>query len=97
MDILNINFILKREIIYNEIKKILSNFEKNKFDLTLKRGIYIYGAPGSGKTEFITRLLKDINYFMYNENTLERITVNSPWTQDIVLVPSDKINDYNLN
>jgi len=34
---------------------------------------------------------------MYNENTLERITVNSPWTQDIVLVPSDKINDYNLN
>ena len=32
MDSLNINFILKRESIYNEIKKILSNFEKNKLE-----------------------------------------------------------------
>jgi len=66
MDTLNINSFLKREHIYKEIKNILTNFEKNKFDLLLKRGIYIYGAPGSGKTEFITRLLKDINYDIIN-------------------------------
>ena len=32
-----------------------TNFEKNKFDFSHNRGIYIYGAPGTGKTEFITR------------------------------------------
>ena len=66
MDELDINTILKREHIYNEIKTILTNFEKNKFDFSHKRGIYIYGAPGTGKTEFITRLLKNNNYDIIN-------------------------------
>lgn len=66
MDELDINTILKREHIYNEIKTNLTNFEKNKFDFSHKRGIYIYGAPGTGKTEFITRLLKNNNYDIIN-------------------------------
>ena len=40
----------------------MASFQKNKSDLTFKRGIYIYGAPGSGKTEFVIRLLKELNY-----------------------------------
>ena len=98
MDSLNINFILKRESIYNEIKKILSNFEKNKFDLTLKRWIYIYGATGIGKTEFITRLLKDINYDVINydagdirnKSIIENITRNNMSNKSVISLFSNK-------
>ena len=98
MDTLPINAILKREIIYNEIKKILSNFEKNKFDLSLKRGIYIYGAPGSGKTEFITRLLKDINYDVINydagdirnKSIIENITRNNMSNKSVISLFTNK-------
>jgi hypothetical protein len=92
MDTLPLNFILKREQIYNEIKTILTNFEKNKFDVLQKRGIYIYGAPGSGKTEFITRLLKDINYDIINydagdirnKSIIETITRNNMSSKSII-------------
>ena len=62
MDNLNLNKILDREKIYGDIKNILIFFEKTKKDLLVKRGIYIYGNPGSGKTYFINKLMKDINY-----------------------------------
>lgn len=62
MEFININNVLNREIICEDIKKFLVNFEQNKNDLTCKRGIYIYGNPGTGKTVFIENLLKEINY-----------------------------------
>ena len=62
MDNLNLNKILDREKIYNNIKNILIDFEETKKDLLVKRGIYIYGNPGSGKTYFVNKLMKDINY-----------------------------------
>ena len=62
MNNLDLNKILDRETIYNEMKSILLDFEKTKKDLLVKRGIYIYGNPGTGKTEFINKLMKDINY-----------------------------------
>lgn len=62
MDNLNLNKILDREKIYNNIKNILIDFENTKKDLLVKRGIYVYGNPGSGKTFFINKLMKDINY-----------------------------------
>jgi hypothetical protein len=37
-------------------------FHAKKNDLTIKRGIYLYGNPGVGKTEFIVQLLKVLNY-----------------------------------
>ena len=98
MDALNINSILKREHIYNEIKRLLLHFEKNKFDCLLKRGIYIYGAPGSGKTEFITRLLKDINYDVINydagdirnKSIIDSITRNNMSSKSVISMFSDK-------
>ncbi len=92
MDLLDINAILKREHIYNEIKKILTHFQNNKFDCLLKRGIYIYGAPGSGKTEFITRLLKEINYDIINydagdirnKSIIESITRNNMANKSVI-------------
>ena len=62
MNSIDINKILNRESIVTNIKNILINFEKNKTDLTIKRGIYIYGTPGSGKTTFINNILKELNY-----------------------------------
>ena len=56
------NSILNRENEYENIKHFLSNFEKNKQDLSFKRGIYVYGDSGTGKTHFIINLLKDLNY-----------------------------------
>ena len=58
----NLNEILGREQIYQKIKSILENFQENKKDITIKRGIYIYGNPGSGKTDFIVNLLREQNY-----------------------------------
>ena len=56
------NQILNRNKIYEEIKTILTNFKTNKNNPLFKKGIYLYGNPGIGKTEFIVNLLKDINY-----------------------------------
>jgi len=56
------NKILEREHIAEDIKKILQNFDENNADLTYKKGIYIYGAAGCGKTEFVIQLLKEMNY-----------------------------------
>ena len=98
MDTFNINVILKREHIYNEIKQLLKNFEKNKFDPLLKRGIYIYGSPGSGKTEFITRLLKEINYDIINydagdirnKTIIDAITRNNMSSKSVISLFSNK-------
>ena len=62
MDLLNLNNILRREKLAKDIKKFLINFENNKNNLQIKRGIYIYGAPGTGKTTFINNILTDLNY-----------------------------------
>ena len=62
MNSLNINSILGREPVYQKIKTILDSFQDNKKDITIKRGIYIYGNPGAGKTEFIVNLLREENY-----------------------------------
>ena len=62
MDNLNMNALLNRDEEANKIKMILKDFEQNKHNLTAKRGLYIYGDPGSGKTTFILNILKEINY-----------------------------------
>ena len=62
MDTIDLNLMLDRNNIITNITNFLENFEKNKNDLTIKRGIYIYGPTGSGKTYFINSLLKSLNY-----------------------------------
>jgi hypothetical protein len=66
MEKLNINKILNREEQVESIKNILINFELNKQDLLIKKGIYIYGEPGTGKTTFVTNILKEMNYDIIN-------------------------------
>ena len=62
METLNINNLLNREDEVIKIKQVLMEFEQNKHNLVTKRGLYIYGDPGSGKTTFITNILKELNY-----------------------------------
>ena len=62
MDLIDINSILNRNKIVEHIKSFFIDFETNKNDLAFKRGIYIYGNPGTGKTLFIEKILKELNY-----------------------------------
>lgn len=62
MEDININNLLNRDEEANKIKTILKEFEKNKHNLTTKKGLYIYGDPGSGKTTFISNILKELDY-----------------------------------
>ena len=66
MEELDINHILNRNDKANSIKDILKSFEENKNNLLFKKGIYIYGDPGTGKTTFITKILKELNYDIIN-------------------------------
>lgn len=62
MENINVNKILNRHQQENEIKLILKNFELHKNDLLIKKGIYLYGDPGTGKTTFITNILRELDY-----------------------------------
>ncbi len=85
MDNINFNTALNRETVVTNITEFLSNFEKNKKNLSIKRGIYLYGAPGSGKTYFIQELLKNLGYDIItydagdirNKSIIDNITQNN--------------------
>ena len=44
------------------MKDVLRDFELNKSNPLLKKGIYVYGEPGTGKTTFVTNILKELDY-----------------------------------
>uniref|UniRef100_A0A6C0BSL2 AAA+ ATPase domain-containing protein n=1 Tax=viral metagenome TaxID=1070528 RepID=A0A6C0BSL2_9ZZZZ len=68
MEYIKLNSILNRETVINDIKNMLKDFEKNKNSITIKRGFYIYGNPGSGKSCLINNILKELNYDIINYN-----------------------------
>ena len=80
-----INTILDRETIKDEIKSILLSFDKNCNNVQFKKGIYIYGTPGSGKTLFVKNLLKEIDFDsvcydagdIRNKSLIDTITSNN--------------------
>ena len=99
MNNLNINSILGREQAYKKIKIILDGFQENKTDITLKRGIYIYGNPGSGKTEFVVNLLREQNYDIIkydagdirNKSIIETITKHNMSDKNIMSMFEKKV------
>jgi GTPase SAR1 family protein len=92
MEQLIFNKILEREEIAMDIRNALVDFEKTKKDLLNKRGFYIYGAPGSGKTSFVMRLLKEAGYDIVrydagdirNKTIIETIAKNNMAEKNIV-------------
>ena len=61
MDTIPINEILNRELLVNSLVTSVREFFENK-NPALQKGIYVYGAPGSGKTEFVMRTIKSAGY-----------------------------------
>ena len=99
MEELNINKILNREQQERDIKNILKEFELNKNNLLFKKGIYVYGDPGTGKTTFVTNILKDLNYDIIkydagdirNTSVIEDITKHNMSDKNIMSLFNKKI------
>ena len=56
MNEIDINILLNRANEEKIMINTLENFDKNKKKLHTIRGIYVFGAPGSGKTEFVKKI-----------------------------------------
>jgi len=99
MNMNNINKLLNREEKFQQVKDILINFEENKKNFFLNKGIYIYGDPGSGKTTFITNILKELNYdiIIYdageirNKNIIDSITSSNMSDKNVMSLFNKKI------
>lgn len=94
LDKIDFNAIFERTDIVNKIKKILREFNENRNDLSIKRGLYVYGSPGCGKTEFVTRILKDMAYDVVqydagdvrNKNVIDAVTKHNMSDQSVMSI-----------
>jgi len=92
MSNINFNNIFEREQIANDIKNILLSFDDNCKNLNFKKGIYIYGSPGSGKTQFVMNLLTEMNYDIIkydagdvrNKSLIDTITNNNVSNRNVL-------------
>lgn len=100
MEHLNLNKILDRECIVEKIKTILQDIDKTKCgDHQIKKGFYIYGNPGSGKTEFVSSVLKMLGYDaitydagdIRNKSIIETIAKHNMSNQNIMSMFEKKI------
>ena len=99
MEGLNINTILNRNDKAASIKEILHDFELNKNNMLLKKGIYVYGDPGTGKTTFVTNILKELNYDIIkydagdirNTSVIEDITKHNMSDKNIMSLFNKKV------
>ena len=100
MEHLNLNKILDRECIVEKIKTILQDIDKTKCgDHQIKKGFYIYGNPGSGKTEFVNSVLKTLGYDaitydagdIRNKSIIETIAKHNMSNQNIMSMFEKKV------
>jgi hypothetical protein len=99
MESLNINNLLERDDEAQKIKDILLDFELNKNNLATKKGIYIYGEPGSGKSTFVINILKSMNYDVIkydagdirNKSIIDTITKHNMSDKNIMSIFNKKI------
>lgn len=91
---IDFNAILGRSDQVIKFKQILQDFNEHKTDLSVKRGIYVYGAPGCGKTEFVTRILKEMRYDIIrydagdirNKTVIDTITKHNMSDQSVMSI-----------
>jgi len=91
-----INTILDRESIANEMKLNLLSFEENCKNINYKKGFYVYGSPGCGKTHFVIEILNELNYDIIkydagdirNKSLIDTITSNNMSNQNVLQMMS---------
>ena len=99
MENLEINTILNRNEQAEQVRNILRNFEANRNDVLLKRGIYVFGDPGTGKTTFVTKILNEMNYDVIkydagdirNTSVIEDITKHNMADRNIMSMFEKKV------
>ena len=92
MNNIDINTICGRGGMADQIKDILLSFDERASDITFKKGIYIYGSPGSGKTQFVVDLLTKLNYDVIkydagdvrNKTLIDTITSNNISSRNVL-------------
>ena len=95
----NIDKILQRDSTINEIKQLLLNFDENCKNVSFKRGIYLYGSPGCGKTQFVVDLLNSLDYDVIkydagdvrNKSLIDTITSNNIASRNVLHMMSHKV------
>jgi len=99
MEKLEMNKILKREDEVEIMKNILRDFELNKNNHVFKKGIYVYGEPGTGKTTFVINILKELDYDVVkydagdirNKSIIETITKHNMSEKNIMSMFHKKV------
>ena len=95
----DMNVLLGREKITEEIQQILQNFDENCKNIHFKKGIYIYGSTGCGKSEFVMNLLKEMDYDIIrydagdvrNKSLIDTITSNSISNRNVLHMMQRKV------
>lgn len=93
------NQLLEREHISNQIKQFLLNFDTQSKNVTFKKGIYLFGSPGSGKSQFIMDILKELNYDVIkydagdvrNKALIETITSNNISSRNVLQMMNKQV------
>jgi len=99
MEQLNINAILNRTEHASNIEQILKSFDQNKNNPLFKKGIYVCGDPGTGKTSFVVDILKKLNYDIVkydagdirNKSVIDDITERNMSDKNIMSMFNKKI------
>ena len=99
IEMISFSQILERTQIENEIKQFLTSFESQCSNVNFKKGIYIYGSPGCGKTHFVTNLLKEMDYDVIkydagdvrNRALIDTITSNNISNRNVLHMMSRKV------
>ena len=94
----DVNTHLERTHIANELKTLLLNFDKSLNDISYKRGFYVYGSPGSGKTKFVIDVINELGYDVIkydagdvrNKNLIDTITSSNIASQNVLQMMEKK-------
>jgi len=91
MEQLDLIHLLNREEEEKKLINMLNNFEKHKKELIFSRGVYVYGGPGCGKSTFVKKILKKLNYdiVVYDAGDIRNKSV-------IDNITKHKISDNNI-